>query len=568
MHQKVIKYCKEHTGIKIACMLFFLLSHFFTFSQNLIPNGDFETGTCCPNNSCDWVFPCSDAFGNGYAFWGEGSSSFNAVSFSTCAFSSSDFYRSAPANKWGYQNPLSGIAYAGINTTWRAANFTTDDYRKFLTVKITSNLIIDAKYDVKLFVSLFDHTRMACNNLQVLFCDTSPVFTYNSNGGVGNLLAYTNWVAFSGVDSLKDKVNWMSLSCSYFAKGTENYLSIGNFLPDSLSTYYAVPSDYPADTLGHSWDGAAYYVDDVSLTLGIDAGKDTSICGAFGSFLELKASAGWQHYQWSNGLAGRNTTITQPGVYVVTGTIDSLPGFTKSDTVVVSLSANSMALSQLKLPKDTNICKGEPIEIIASPSTPNMTYLWNNGSSANPLIVDDAGSYVLLTQLGACYKRDTIVVSTFPINQMLLDSSEIRMSNLNNLLTITANDGFTQYTWSTGDTTKRISVSASALKAGWLSLSAYTRDGCLVHDSVFVNYQELPIIIPNPQLASEAFMIINLPQGSHVNLYDALGQIVFEINNYTLNASSPLGRLGGASIYYYKIVLSNGEVINGKVVVE
>ena len=226
-----------------------------------------------------------------------------------------------------------------------------------------------------------------------------------------------------------------------------------------------------------------------------------------------------------------------------------------------------MALSQLKLPKDTTICKGEPIEIIASPSTPNMTYLWNNGSSANPLIVDDAGGYVLLTQLGACYKRDTIVVSTFPINQMLLDSSEIRMSNLNNLLTITANDGFTQYTWSTGDTAKQISFSASALKSGWLSLSAYTRDGCLVHDSVFVNYQELPIIIPNPQLASEAFKIINLPQGSNVNLYDALGQIVFEINNYTLNASSPMGRLGGASIYYYKIVLTHGEVISGKVVV-
>ena len=99
-------------------------------------------------------------------------------------------------------------------------------------------------------------------------------------------------------------------------------------------------------------------------------------------------------------------------------------------------------------------------------------------------------------------------------------------------------------------------------------MRALSSEGCIINDSVEVYLNELPIIVPNPQLASEAFKIINLPQGSNVNLYDALGQIVFEINNYTLNASSPLGRLGGASIYYYKIVLSNGEVINGKVVVE
>jgi hypothetical protein len=548
-------------------VLFFICSSVSSFSQNLIPNGDFETGTCCPNNSCDWIFPCSDAFGNSYAFWGAETSLFNGRSLSGCSSSITEFYRSVPSNKWGYQIPLSGIAYAGIKSIFKAPNFVSDDWRLFLFTRTLRPLTNGAKYDINVSVSLTDHSRLACNNLQVLFCDTSPVLTFNSSGGVGNLVSYTNWVSFTGVDSLNDKVNWMPLSCSYFARGTENYLSIGNYLPDSLSTYYAVPSDYPADTLGIFWDDADYYVDDVSITLGIDAGKDTSICGAFGSFLELKASAGWQHYQWSNGVAGRNTTITQPGVYVVTGTIDSLPGFTKSDTVVVSLSANSMALSQLKLPKDTTICKGEPIEIIASHSTPNMTYLWNNGSSANPLIVDDAGSYVLLTQLGACYKRDTIVVSTFPINQMLLDSSEIRMSNLNNLLTITANPGFTQYTWSTGDTTKQISFSASTIKVGWLGLSAYTLDGCLVHDSVFVNYQELPIIIPNPQQSGKGnvFTILNLPSNSQVYLYDNHGKQVLQSTNYSNNFALDFS---ASALYYYKIVMSNGEVINGKVVVE
>jgi hypothetical protein len=408
-------------------------------------------------------------------------------------------------------------------------------------------------YRVELYLSLIDHSRFACNSIQTLFSDTLLNISISPPGGVLNFANFTNSTHFEVIDSLKDKLNWMHLACSYLANGTERYLNIGNFLPDSLSEFYSVNSDYPSDTLGYSWNAAVYFIDDVSLTLGIDAGKDTSICGKYGSFIELKASAGWQHYSWSNGAVGRSTNITQPGVYVVTGTIDSLPGFVKTDTVVVSLSPNSMALEQLHLPNDTLICKGQPTQLEAAPTHQNMTYYWSNGESTNPLIVNDSGRFVLLTQLGSCYKYDTIFVSTYP-SQQLLDSTVLHLTNLDNI--ITANPGFTQYHWSTGDTTQ--SVAISNFKFQILNVEALSGEGCLVKDSVEIFMSELPIIIPNPQTAEEVFRVINLPTGSMVALYNALGESI-PINKPPYPIS--------AGIYFYHIVLASGKELKGKIVV-
>ena len=98
-------------------------------------------------------------------------------------------------------------------------------------------------------------------------------------------------------------------------------------------------------------------------------------------------------------------------------------------------------------------------------------------------------------------------------------------------------------------------------------MRALSSEGCIINDSVEVYLNELPIIIPNPQQSGNGnvFTILNLASNSQVYLYDNLGKQVLQSTNYSNNFALDFS---ASALYYYKIVMSNGEVINGKVVVE
>ena len=69
-----------------------------------------------------------------------------------------------------------------------------------------------------------------------------------------------------------------------------------------------------------------------------------------------------------------------------------------------------------------------------------------------------------------------------------------------------------------------------------MGLSATNSDGCLVTDTIEIIYKELPVIIPNPQFIGKGntFTILNLPTGSSVYLYDALGQQLLAAHRHQL----------------------------------
>jgi hypothetical protein len=156
-------------------------------------------------------------------------------------------------------------------------------------------------------------------------------------------------------------------------------------------------------------------------------------------------------------------------------------------------------------------------------------------------------------------------VNYYSNQQSLIDSNIIHINNLQN--TITANSGFTNYEWSSGETTQSIKVQNAKFKVQNFSVVAKNSDGCEVKDSVDVIYRELPIIVPNPQTIQKGstFQIINLPNNSNVYLYDALGKIVFEIQNYHTGNNAPLIDLEVEGIYYYMIVMLDGQIQKGKV---
>jgi hypothetical protein len=68
------------------------------------------------------------------------------------------------------------------------------------------------------------------------------------------------------------------VSGSFIANGTERYLTIGNFLPDSLSN--VIPLDSVCSQPNGFNCAVYYYIDDVSVVLDDDSGLDESLIAA------------------------------------------------------------------------------------------------------------------------------------------------------------------------------------------------------------------------------------------------------------------------------------------------
>jgi hypothetical protein len=168
----------------------------------------------------------------------------------------SDPYYSVPANGFGYQYPHTGNAYCGVYT------YLKNSYpiRHYVQTKLTSNLLNGKKYKVSFYVSLGD-TLHAYNNSIGAFFAADSVLVY-SNGGLFNLIPQ---IENDSGNDLNSKTVWTLVCDTFVANGNERWMTIGNFLTDSLSLISELDTvcDQP-----NSWGcGAYYFIDDVSVTL-------------------------------------------------------------------------------------------------------------------------------------------------------------------------------------------------------------------------------------------------------------------------------------------------------------
>jgi len=200
---------------------------------NLVPNYSFEDTLQCPffsaqiNFAPPWYDPTS---------------------------ASSDYFNNCnsgnlgvPTNIVGFQFARTGKAYAGIYTYIQ-----TFSYRDYIQVSLISSLLSGKKYNVEFYVSLADTMGIATNNIGLYFSDI-PI-----TASAGSVLNVPPQVANDIVNvKLTDKNGWTKISGSYIANGTEQYITIGNFLNDmSVDTVHVIGVSYPF---------SYYYIDDVSV---------------------------------------------------------------------------------------------------------------------------------------------------------------------------------------------------------------------------------------------------------------------------------------------------------------
>lgn len=188
-------------------------------------------------------------------------------------------------------------------------------------------------------------------------------------------------------------------------------------------------------------------------TATINASGPTTFCQ--GGSVTLTAGAG-NSYLWSNGATTQSITVSQAGNYVVT--VSQGSGCAAiSNPVAVSVS--SAPAATISANGSTSLCQGASVTLTASAGS---TYQWSNGATSQSITVNAAGNYVVtVSNAQGCSATSaaTNVTMTAGGTATITAGGPTTFCPGGNV-TLTANTG-TSYLWSTGATTKSITVNAT-----------------------------------------------------------------------------------------------------------
>lgn len=172
-----------------------LLFSIESFSQNLVPNGDFESYYSCPTNGYGEV--------NRLENWYEW-------------VTSPDYYNCSigvPYNVFGYQFANSGGSYVGLGNAERVA------------VQLLQTLEAGKTYEFKVYVSPGNY---GIRTADLAFYLGEDSFCLHSR-------TYDTYLLSNG-SLLDDTLNWTMLSTTFTARGCEKFLGLG--IPFGVTTYY------------------------------------------------------------------------------------------------------------------------------------------------------------------------------------------------------------------------------------------------------------------------------------------------------------------------------------------
>ena len=228
---------------------------------NYVPNYSFEQYDSCPSlqggidpNCTYWFSPMSKMNKlppNPYSVYNWGSSDYYNICNKTNL--------SIPKNLFGYQYSKEGDAYAGI--AYSNQGSLLNDYKEYIEVKLFKNLSHNKVYCVEFYYSIcdnFNESEYYPIEIGALLTDT----LISRLSGVGTQQPqniYAKPQVKQQLPLIRDTLNWIKVSGSFFAQGGEQYLTIGNFQHTDTITNKSI----------------YVYIDDVKLWL-CDSGDTTS----------------------------------------------------------------------------------------------------------------------------------------------------------------------------------------------------------------------------------------------------------------------------------------------------
>jgi gliding motility-associated-like protein len=293
----------------------------------------------------------------------------------------------------------------------------------------------------------------------------------------------------------------------------------------------------------------------------IHLGPDLSFCE--GETRTLDAGAGFSSYKWSTGATTQQVTVKNAGQYIVTGTTDM--GCKATDTLAV---LNTWTRPVVNLDKNPELCTGSTRTLNAGNFS---AYSWQDGSTARNLTVSGPGRYhVTVTDVHGCSGSDTTEIKTIlpsPTAFLPRDTAICSYSKIE----LQPAQGYRLYQWSTGGTTKAITVEKTGVY--WLQVEDAMH--CMGRDSVVVSLKDcmngvhIPTAIsPNRDGKNDEFraLVFGKTEKFELTVYNRWGQVIF----YTMDPGKGWdGKVAGlvqeTSVYVW---LCRYQLKGGKEVVE
>jgi hypothetical protein len=196
----------------------------------------------------------------------------------------------------------------------------------------------------------------------------------------------------------------------------------------------------------------------------------TNVCT--GDTLVMSAPEGFVRYEWSTGDTTREISVASGGIYFV-GVLDSSGCYGLSKEVEVKL--NTPPQPVLTVVGKTEVCEGETVVLEAPQGF--ASYLWSNGTTDRVLTVDASGTYsVTVTDSVGCHGlSDSVAVTIHPAPVPTIATIGSSKFCSGDSVVLEASEGFVNYRWSTGETTRSIIVKES----GSYTVDVVDSNGCV-----------------------------------------------------------------------------------------
>ncbi len=259
----------------------------------------------------------------------------------------------------------------------------------------------------------------------------------------------------------------------------------------------------------------------VSVRLIIHPGAEVNLGadqeGCEGDIVVLDAGAGYSSYTWSTSSTSRTTQVSQTGTYEVT--VTNAYGCEASDQVYVEFFESPV----VEITGDTEVCEGETANLDAGAGY--SSYQWSTGSSSSNISVQIGGYYdVTVTDAHGCEGSDQVLVIVNPPVQVDISGQTEGCEGTS--IELDAGPGFTEYLWSTDETSRKIFVNSS----GTYSVAVLDEHGCGSADDITVSFISCQTN-QKPSIDDQVFNINeNISMGSVVGILQAsdpdIGQLL------------------------------------------
>lgn len=214
----------------------------------------------------------------------------------------------------------------------------------------------------------------------------------------------------------------------------------------------------------------------------LDLGDDLTIC--FGESVSIGQLLTLATYQWSTGEQTDFIDVSNPGWYFLDIVWGGCP---YSDSIQIHVIDLAFDLGQ-----DIFFCEGESATL--QPTVyPGVDFLWSDGSTADTLLINQAGQYYLDISIGNCIQSDTVEVDVLDLSFTLGSDTTICFGNTITL-SPTVNIGV-DYLWSDNSTGSSLTTDTE----GTYSLTI-EQLGCSASDEITIDVLDLSFSLGNDTL--------------------------------------------------------------------